>query len=317
MAQLLASQHLSVRLWARRAEVATQIRQQRQNRDYLPGLTLHPGVEPTSDLADAVANVDWTLWAVPSQRFRELLHTAAPHLPDVPLVIAAKGIETSSLMTMHEVVIDTLGPEAREQTLALSGPSFAREIVLGHPTAVVLACAREAVARRIGRLMFCDSFRAYPSTDVVGVEMGGALKNVIAIAAGGLVGLGLGENSHAALVTRGLAEINRMAVAKGADPLTLSGLAGMGDLVLTCAGTQSRNRSVGKAIGEGKSVRAALDSVHQVAEGVETARSAHALARQLGVEVPIIEAVYQVLYEDLPVRQALLNVVRRPPVKEF
>ncbi|HET6346399.1 MAG TPA: NAD(P)H-dependent glycerol-3-phosphate dehydrogenase, partial [Myxococcota bacterium] len=225
--------------------------------------------------------------------------------------------EGDTLMTMDEVAMDVLGAAWQPNIVALSGPSFAREIMQEQPTAVVLACIDENLALNISRAVFCDYFRAYCSTDVIGVEMGGALKNVMAIAAGALAGMGMGDNARAAMITRGVAEISRLAVAKGGNPLTLLGLAGVGDLVLTCTGGLSRNRAVGQALGEGKSVDVAVSGVRQVAEGVRTAAAAYRLAQKLGVDAPITSAVYRVLYEELPMRDAVLELVRRAPGREL
>ena len=201
--------------------------------------------------------------------------------------------------------------------VSLSGPSFAREIMLQHPTAVVLAGDDAALCQRLASMMFSDSFRAYRSSDWVGVEMGGALKNVMAIAAGALTGLGMGDNSRAALITRGVAEMSRMAIAKGGQPQTLAGLAGVGDLVLTCTGALSRNRAVGQALGEGRTVAEALTAVGQVAEGVATSLAAYKLAQRLQVDAPIISAVFRVLYTGQPVQDAVSDLVRRAPGSEW
>jgi glycerol-3-phosphate dehydrogenase (NAD(P)+) len=251
----------------------------------------------------------------------EALLTALPQaLPTAlptALIVGTKGLEDDTLLTMHEVCVEVLGAAFAQRTLSLSGPSFAREMMLQHPTAVVLAGSEPQLCQAVADALFCETFRAYCSEDVVGVEMGGALKNVMAIAAGALLGLGLGDNSRAALITRGVAEITRLAVARGGCAQTLAGLAGVGDLVLTCTGGLSRNRAMGQALGEGLTVPEALAKVGQVAEGVATCRAAFALATKLQVHAPIISAVYQVLYQGQPVRQALLDLVRRAPGKEW
>ena len=317
LAQLLARQGCQVRLWSRHAAQAEAINRTRHNPDYCQAFTLHGNVHATHDLGAALGGTDWIVSGLPSQALRQTLVAARPHLTPRPLVIGTKGIEGDTLMTMDEVTIDVLGAAWQPWVVALSGPSFAHEIMLEHPTAVVLACVDEALAHTVGMLLFCDYFRAYSSTDVVGVEMGGALKNVMAIAAGAISGLGMGENTRAAMITRGVAEISRLAVAKGGNPLTLLGLAGVGDLVLTCVGGLSRNRAVGQALGEGKSVDVAVSGVRQVAEGVRTAEAAYKLAQKLGVDAPITSAVYKVLYEGLPMRDAVLGLVRREPGREL
>ncbi len=317
LADLLARRGLSVRWWMRDPEHAQAVRRTGRNPRYLSEMPLAAGITPTADLAEALRDAAWAIAALPSQALRPTLERARGPLGERPLVIAAKGIEVDSLMTMEEVAADVLGAAARSRLLALSGPSFAREIMQGHPTAVVLACRDEALAERIAAPFFCDNFRAYTSPDVVGVEMGGALKNVMAIAAGVVSGLGFGDNTRAALVTRGLAEITRLSMAKGAHPMTLAGLAGLGDLVLTCTGALSRNRAVGFALGQGRSLEEALASVKETAEGVVTARSAYLLSQRLGVEARIIRAVYQGLYEGVSVREAVTALVRRPPGSEL
>ncbi len=317
LADLLARRGHSVRLWARHPEMAAAINETRRNPTYLSDFVLHEGIQATSDLRAVVEQAAWVVVAVPSHALREVLSQATSAFSEKPLILAAKGIEVDTLMTMDEVAASVLGEAVRPRLCTLSGPSFAREIMLGHPTAVVLGCADESLAGVLAEHFFCDSFRAYTSTDVIGVEMGGALKNVIAIAVGAAAGMGLGDNTRAALITRGLAEITRLAVAKGAHPMTLAGLAGMGDLVLTCTGALSRNRAVGQALGEGKTLSQALASIKQVAEGVRTARSAHLLAEQLHVDARITRGVYQGLYEGVPVQEVLAVLVGRRPGSEF
>lgn len=317
LAQLAARQGQVVRLWMRDAQQADSINQTRHNPRYLSDFELHENISATSSEQEALEGADWVMVAVPSQAVRACLMEAKKYLAQVPLVLAAKGIETESLMTMDEVVYDVLGSDWENQTLAMSGPSFAKEIIQGMPTAVVMACKDEALAGRVADILFSDTFRAYTSTDIVGVEVGGALKNVMAIAAGGVIGMGWGHNVRASLVTRGLSEITRIAVAKGANPLTLSGLAGVGDLMLTCTGGLSRNRAVGQALGEGKTLEQAQESIKQVAEGVITAKSAYLLMEKLGVDCPIIETVYRVLYEGVPIDKAVQGLVERPTGQEL
>ncbi|MCA9621951.1 MAG: NAD(P)-dependent glycerol-3-phosphate dehydrogenase, partial [Myxococcales bacterium] len=225
---------------------------------------------------------------------------------------ATKGIENDTLMLMSEVLVDVLGEEAVPRLTYLSGPSFAKEIASGVPTAVTVAGESEEAAARVQKEFATVNLRMYYTHDVPGVEVGGALKNVVAIAAGAIDGLGFGLNTRAALMTRGLAEIGRLAAAKGADPLTLAGLAGMGDLVLTCTGSLSRNRTVGVELGKGRKLGEILASLGHVAEGVKTTKSAYELGQKLGVEMPITEEVYKVLYEDKPAKQALYDLMTRP-----
>jgi glycerol-3-phosphate dehydrogenase (NAD(P)+) len=317
LAQVLARRDVRVTLWVRSAEVATAINASRRNPHYLSQFELHPHIWATADLHAACGTCDTLVSGLPSSALRAVLQAAAPALsmPRV-CIIGTKGIEPDSLMTMDEVTTDVLGIAWQPYVVALSGPSFAHEMMLEHPTAVVLACRQVDRAAALARQLFSTVFRPYSSGDVVGVEMGGALKNVMALAAGALVGLGYGDNSRAAMITRGIAEMSRLAIAKGGSPLTLMGLAGVGDLVLTCTGGLSRNRAVGEAIGRGLCVDAACRSVGQVAEGIRTTAAAHALAQKLGVEAPIIQAVYRVLFEGLPVKQAVGEVMQRVPGHE-
>lgn len=317
LAQLLARHGHAVLQWMRDPRQAAAVQTSHRNPQYLSEFDLHPQLAATSNLEQAISHGDWLVSGLPSQAFRATLQAAKAWLTPRPFVVGTKGIEHDSLMTMDEVAIEILGPSWTQQIIALSGPSFAREIMMEHPTAVVLACPDEPLAQRMARHFFSDNFRAYTTCDMVGVEMGGAIKNVMAIAAGAISGLGLGDNTRAAMITRGASEITRLAVAKGGKPLTLLGLAGVGDLVLTCTGGLSRNRAVGQALGEGKSVQEAIATVRQVAEGVYTTAAAHRLAQQLSVDAPIVRAVYRVLYEDLPARDAMLELVRRAPGREI
>lgn len=323
LAQLCARCGQQVVMVTRSQARADHINHHHQNPDYLSHYTLSWKLRATSDLGKAMATADWLIIATPSHAVRDGMEKLAEVVGEntFPIVLACKGLETATLMTMAEVVVDVLGDPWHDRVMALSGPSFAEELMQEQPTAVVLASSpvSQAIAdaETIRTILFSDSFRAYGSTDMIGVEMGGALKNVMAIAAGAVTGMGLGSNTRAALVTRGVAEMNRLAVAKGANPLTLAGLAGVGDMVLTCTGGLSRNRAVGQALGEGLTLEEAIDKVRQVAEGIKTTASAHLLAKKLGVDAPIIDGVYEVLYGGQPVRAALLNLVRRAPGSEL
>ncbi len=321
LAQLCARCGLKVKLWMRSEVRAAHINAEHRNPDYLSDFELSHNLSASTDIEDVVVHSDWIIVAVPSHAVRDTMKLARNRLKKQPVVLACKGIENETIMTMQEVVLDVLGADWNENVMALSGPSFAKEIMAEQPTAVVLASANTDsamnAAERIRSSLFCDSFRAYSSTDMVGVEMGGALKNVMAIAAGCASGMGLGANTRATLVTRGLAEMNRLAVAKGANPLTLAGLAGVGDMILTCTGGLSRNRAIGQALGEGLTLKAAIHKVKQVAEGVKTTASAQRLAEQLNIDAPITNAVYSVLYAGEPVQNALLNLLRRAPGREL
>jgi glycerol-3-phosphate dehydrogenase (NAD(P)+) len=317
LAELMARQGMEVRLWMRNAERCATIARTRKNPDTLQDFELHPRLTATADRSEALDGVDLVVLATPSQVGRQVLSDFKPHLPQAPLMIACKGIENETLMTMEEVVADVLGAEAHKRALTLSGPSFAKELMLSMPTAVVLACRDLKLADEVSARISGGYFRAYTTTDVVGVELGGALKNVMAIAAGAAAGMGLGDNTRAAMITRGLAEITRLAVAKGAHPMTLAGLAGFGDLVLTCTGALSRNRAIGEALGRGKTLDEAIAEVKQVAEGIRTTQSAYQLAAKLGVDAPITAAVYKVIYEGANARKAVTELLTRPLKREL
>ncbi|MCU0658858.1 MAG: NAD(P)-dependent glycerol-3-phosphate dehydrogenase [Polyangiaceae bacterium] len=318
LAKLLAEKGNEVWIWGRPREVVDSIEQAHRNDRYLPGFTLPPNLRATEDPERALSGADLVLLVIPSHATRSVLQELKPHLPrNVPLVSATKGIENGSLMLMHQVTLDTLGPEYLAMYTTLSGPSFAKEVALQHPTVVAVAGSQREVAQAVQERFSSEVFRVYWSDDLVGVELGGALKNVIAIAAGAGDGMGFGHNSRAAVITRGLNELARLAVTKGANPLTVAGLAGMGDLVLTCTGELSRNRTVGIELGRGKKLDDILRDLGHVAEGVKTTRSSYELARSLGVEMPITEQVYQVLYQDKSVRDALGDLMRRPLLPEL
>lgn len=312
LGHLMAAQGAEVTVWAYETEVVEEINVGHENRTFLPGFVLPDTFRATQELAEALVGKDLVLVVCPSHVLRSLMSQAAQFLaPGVPIVTASKGIENETLMTMNEVLEDVL-PEALHPSLAyLSGPSFAKEVVQRMPTAVSIAAHDADLAERAREMMGAPYFRTYSTTDVVGVELGGALKNVMAIAAGACDGLGLGYNTVTALITRGLAEMNRLAVARGAHPLTLSGLSGMGDLILTCMGGLSRNRSVGQKLGQGQTLEEITRDMRQVAEGVRTARSAHRLAIREGVEMPITALVHGMLYEGVPASAAVHTLMSR------
>ena len=305
-------------VWAHDAEVARALTATHQNPKYLPGLQLPEKVTGTHDLGQALAGAELIVAASPSHVTRAVMREALPLLPRAtPIVCATKGIENETLFTMYEVLEDVLPAELHPYVCCLSGPSFARETVQRMPTAVVVASPWEKLAARVQKWFSNDTFRVYTSTDVQGVELGGSLKNVCAIAAGISDGMGFGSNTRAAIMTRGLAELVRLAIKKGANPLTLSGLAGMGDLVLTCTGELSRNRTVGLGLGRGQTLPEVLAGMKQVAEGVRTAQSVHDLAHKLSVEMPLHDAIYRILYENLPPRAALASLTSRELKSEF
>jgi len=313
LAKVLAEQNNPTQMWTRRSELAETINSSHVNERYLPGIALPETLVATADLAQAVDKAELVLFVVPSHATREVAIAARPYLPaDALICNATKGIENDSLMLMSEVMVDVLGEETLPRLTYFSGPSFAKEIAAGVPTAVTVAGESRQAAEKVQAEFATVNLRMYYTHDVVGVEVGGALKNVIAIAAGAIDGLGFGLNTRAALMTRGLAEIGRLAAAKGAEPMTLAGLAGMGDLVLTCTGSLSRNRTVGVELGKGRTLKDILDTLGHVAEGVKTTKSAYELGKKLEVDLPITEEVYRVLYEDKPAKQALYDLMTRP-----
>ncbi|WP_437936144.1 NAD(P)H-dependent glycerol-3-phosphate dehydrogenase [Sorangium sp. So ce341] len=317
LAKLLADKGNPTALWAHQGELAERIERERQNHRYLPGVELPGSLRATGDLEGALRGAELVVVVVPSHALREVVREARRHIPEGALVCSAtKGIENDSLMLMSEVLVDELGREAEPRLSYLSGPSFAREVAAGQPTTVVVAGRGARETHAVQRMLATDRFRVYSSDDVVGVEVGGALKNVVAIAAGICDGLGLGHNARAGLITRGLAEIGRMAAAKGANPLTLAGLSGMGDLVLTCTGELSRNRTVGIEMGRGRKLEEILEGLGHVAEGVKTAKSAYDLADKLGVSAPITVEVYRMLYEGKPPQQAVVDLMTRALTRE-
>jgi glycerol-3-phosphate dehydrogenase (NAD(P)+) len=318
IASVLTANFDEVVLWGRDGATIAAINERHENPGYLPGLTLSPKVVGSTDLERAAAGAELVAVATPSQATRDLMKRVATFVPShVPVVSVAKGIENETLLTMTEVLEQCL-PEAYHPSIAvLSGPSFAKEMILGMPTVVTIASRWEKTAQKAQGMFSSERFRTYTSTDVVGVQVGGSLKNVIAIAAGMADGLGLGHNTRAAIITRGLAEISRIAMRMGANPLTLSGLAGMGDLVLTCTGELSRNRKVGIELGKGRPLDDILKDMKQVAEGVKTAKSAKDLSAKLGVELPICEQVYKIAYEGKSPKAAALDLMVRTPKSEL
>ncbi|MGQ0560455.1 MAG: NAD(P)H-dependent glycerol-3-phosphate dehydrogenase [Gemmatimonadota bacterium] len=318
LANLLAKKGHDVRIWSYEPDVARAINETGENPKYLKGIPLAKQVRATTDVADAVRGMNVVVNVTPAQHVRAVLEQAGPLIREDALIVSAsKGIETTTLQTMAEVVQHVLNTRAGAQATFLSGPSFALEVARELPTAVALASHDSDSAARAQELFQSRYFRVYTNPDVVGVELGGAIKNVMAIAAGMASGLGLGHNTLAALITRGLAEMTRLGVALGANPLTFSGLAGMGDLILTCTGDLSRNRSVGIALGQGRAIADILGSMYMVAEGVETTRATHALAHRTGIEMPIVAQVHAVLFEGATARAAVETLMLREPKPEL
>ncbi len=315
LAIALAARFEEVCLWARDAGQAMAIAAQRENTRYLAGFRLPDHLEISHDLQRTMAVADIVLSVVPSRYLQEVMDGAAEFIaPDTPVVSATKGIEEISLRRMSQLICETLRPPS--PVAVLSGPTFAREIAAGEPAAIVIAAAELGVAEQIQRAFSTPTLRFYTSQDVVGVEIGAALKNVIALGAGICSGLGLGSNSVAALVTRGLAEITRLAVVLGGKERTLSGLAGLGDLVLTATGNLSRNRAVGLQLGQGRKLPEILAQTPMVAEGVSTCRAACQLALRHNVSLPIIAKMHEVLYEDKDPRVAIRELMDRPLTSE-
>src|SRR5579859_31322 len=309
LAQVCTRAGLETTLWAREADVVASVNTSHENTSFLPGVDLDAGIRATGDFAD-LAGSDLVLAVAPAQHLRATLAAFAPHAREgLRILLCAKGIEQGSLKLMTEVLAETL-PHA--QPAVLSGPSFAGEVALGLPTAVTLACPDPGCAEDLAELIATPTFRPYFATDMIGAEAGGAVKNVLAIACGIVEGRGLGRSAHAALITRGFSELTRIAVALGGQAETVAGLCGLGDLVLTCSSPQSRNMSVGLALGRGQTLDDALSGKLSVAEGVATAPAVRQLARKLGVDVPICEAVAAILAGEVGVDDAIRGLLSRP-----
>ncbi|MFH1351357.1 MAG: NAD(P)H-dependent glycerol-3-phosphate dehydrogenase [Pseudomonadota bacterium] len=312
LANLLAEKGCDVDLWVREEEVYHQIKEKRINELFLPGMKLVSRLNPVRSFKEALEEKDLILLVVPSHVFREVVTQIKPYVKEgMAFMTATKGIENDTLMTMSQVARDIFPKKSIEDFSCLAGPSFSKEVFLKYPTAVTIACHDLSHAQKLQALFYREYFRVYITHDVIGTELGGALKNVIAIGAGVADGLGIGHNARAALITRGLAEITRLAVAMGAHPLTLAGLAGMGDLVLTCTGDLSRNRTVGLKIGKGISINEITAGMTMVAEGIKTARSAYELGKKMNVEMPITDQAYAVLYEGKDPREAVKELMTR------
>jgi glycerol-3-phosphate dehydrogenase (NAD(P)+) len=317
LAKVLADKQNPTFLWSHTPALARSINERRVNERYLPSASLPPTLRATADLEEALHAAEIVVVVVPSHALRDVVVDARKFIPTNALLCSAtKGIENDSLMLMSEVLMDVLGRDVEHRLTYLSGPSFAKEVAAGQPTAVTVAGKSAAETLVVQHAFATERLRVYSSEDVVGVEIGGALKNVVAIAAGALDGLGFGHNARAGVITRGLAEIARVAMAKGGSPLTLAGLSGLGDLILTCTGDLSRNRTVGFELGRGRTLEDILATLGHVAEGVKTAKSAYDLGRKLDVEMPVTTEVYKVLYEQKPAFQAVVDVMNRALRKE-
>ncbi len=312
LAGLLAGKGCAVDLWVFEPEVRRQIETERENRLFLPGVVLPEALRPSNDLASVSRDKDFLVVVVPSHVLRSVAERLAGVLaPGTVVVSASKGIENRTHLTMSGVLAEVLPELGPERIAVLSGPSFAKEVARRVPTVVTVACRDLTVAERVQEVFSTPYFRVYTHSDMIGVELGGAVKNVIALAAGVVDGLGLGLNTRAALITRGLTELQRLGARLGADPRTLAGIAGVGDLILTCTGTLSRNHTVGQKLGEGHGLETILGEMRMVAEGVKTAKSVYNLARKLGVEMPICEEVHGILYEGASPRDAVHRLMTR------
>ena len=312
LANLLGLKGFKIDLWVFEKEVKEQIESSRENKVFLPGVSLSMNIFPSNDLAGVVNGKDIVLVVVPSHVMRETGERIQGDIsPETIIVSASKGIENKTHLTMSGVLREILHDTPEDYFAVLSGPSFAREVAGKIPTVVAVAAKDQNVAGFIQNVFATRYFRVYTNNDMIGVELGGAVKNVIAIASGTIEGLGLGLNARAALITRGLTEIRRLGLRLGANPRTFAGIAGVGDLVLTCTGDISRNYTVGKKIGEGMKLNEILSEMRMVAEGVKTAKSVYNLSRKLGVEMPICHEVYRILYEDLPPKEAVHRLMTR------
>lgn len=309
LAQVCARAGLETVLWARESEVVEGVNAGHENPLFLPGVALEPEIRATADFAD-LAGVDLVLAVPPAQHMRATLAAFAPHVRDgLQILLCSKGVEQGSLKLMTEVLAETL-PQAAPAVL--SGPSFAGEVARGLPTAVTLACPDEGCAQDLAEAIATPTFRPYFATDMIGAEAGGAVKNVLAIACGIVEGRGMGRSAHAALITRGFSELTRLAVALGGEAETVAGLCGLGDLVLTCSSPQSRNMSVGLALGRGQTLDEALAGKLSVAEGVASAPAVRLLAKKLGVDTPICQATAAILAGQIDVDEAIQGLLSRP-----
>ena len=312
LSQLLAGKGFPIELWAFEQEVRDQIETHRENRFFLPGIKLSPNLSPSNDIAAVVSEKDLVLFVVPSHVMRVTVSGIADCISTGTIcVTASKGIENKTHLSMVDVLREALPHNPEKNFAVLSGPSFAREVAVEMPTVVTVASKSSDVSSMVQNVFAAPYFRVYSSEDVVGVGLGGSVKNVIAIAAGIIDGLKLGLNTRAALITRGLAEIRRLGLKLGANPRTFTGPAGAGDLILTCTGDVSRNHTVGKKIGEGKKLKDVLSEMRMVAEGVKTAKSVYNLSLKLKVEMPISHEVYRILYEDCSPKEAVYRLMTR------
>lgn len=314
----MLGEHSDVQCWVREPHIAQAMNDRHENPDYLAGIALPNTVVATSDVTEAVVGAQCIVMAVPSHGYRHVLAEAADNIAsDVPIVSVTKGIEMGSLLRMTEVIADVLPAHDPQRSAVLTGPNLAREIAEGQPAAAVIGCADAPTAQWLQEMFMTDTFRVYTNPDVIGCEVAGALKNVMAIAAGAAYGLGYGDNAIAALITRGLAELARLGVALGGDPLTFAGLAGMGDLIATCISPKSRNRTVGVELAKGRAIADITESMNMVAEGVKTAPAVLELAARVQVEMPITEQVVAVLRDGKSPADMVSVLMHRSATSEF
>jgi glycerol-3-phosphate dehydrogenase (NAD(P)+) len=317
LANLLAEKGLPIDLWVFEEELFRAMQSKRENEFFLPGISLPDNIRVTLSLEEACTGKEILVCAVPSHAVREVFSKGRPYLQEGTLIISAtKGLEDETYFTASQVLRDTIGRSLKVEIACLSGPSFAREVACKFPTAVTAAAVHPEAARQAQILLARSYFRVYTNPDPTGVELGGATKNVMAIAAGASDGLGFGHSSRAALITRGLAEMTRLGVKMGADARTFFGLAGLGDLVLTCTGSLSRNRTVGLELGKGRRLKDILEGMRMVAEGIRTTKALRALAREKEVEMPITDKIYEILYEGKDPREAVIELMSRDPRSE-
>jgi len=318
LTNLLALKGFKIDLWVFEKEVKDQIESYRENKVFLPGVSLSDHICPSNDIEAVVKGKDLLLMVVPSHVMRETASKIREHISTETIIVSAsKGIENKTHLTMSGVLREIFHEISEDSFAVLSGPSFAREVVRKVPTVVAVASKNQKVAVFVQHIFATSYFRVYTNNDMIGVELGGSVKNVIAIASGIIDGLGLGLNTRAALITRGLTEMRRLGLKLGANPRTFAGIAGVGDLVLTCTGDVSRNHTVGKKIGEGMKLNEILSEMRMVAEGVKTAKSVYNLSRKLGVEMPISHEVYHVLYDDIAPKEAVRRLMTRDLKQEL
>jgi glycerol-3-phosphate dehydrogenase (NAD(P)+) len=312
LAALLAGKNFDVRIWAREEEVIKSINSMNENTVFLPGVKLPSNLNASSEIKDAVYSKDVVVVTTPSQYLRKSLTEISYMLsPGAFIVIASKGIENGTLKLMHQIAEEVLPATLHKNIFVISGPTFARELAMKMPTLAVVAGHNSEAMETVQNIFNTEYFRIYRSSDVTGVELGGALKNIIAIAVGILEGFGLGKNTQAALITRAMAEITRLVIQMGGNPLTISGLSGVGDLILTCTGDLSRNRQVGIRLGKGEKIVDIINSMKMVAEGVATTASAYDLSKKMGVDMPITETLYKVLYDDADITESFKLLMSR------